>query len=47
MTLFGICLDFAKTVKEVEKGLTGWMDGAEKIEEYWREWVEKETVFVC
>jgi len=47
MTLFGICLDFAKTAKEVEKGLLGWMDGAEKIEEYWREWVEKETVFVC
>lgn len=47
MTLFGICLDFAKTVKEVEKGLLGWMDGAERIEEYWREWVEKETVFVC
>ena len=46
MTLFGICLDFAKTVKEVEKGLTGWMDGGERIEEYWREWVEKETVFV-
>jgi hypothetical protein len=47
MTLFGICLDFAKTVKEIEKGLLGWMDGAERIEEYWREWVEKETVFVC
>jgi hypothetical protein len=47
MTLFGICLDFAKTVKEVEKGLLGWMDGAERVEEYWREWVEKETVFVC
>jgi hypothetical protein len=46
MTLFGICLDFAKTVKEVEKGLTRWMDGGERIEEYWREWVEKETVFV-
>jgi hypothetical protein len=46
MTLFGICLNFAKTVKEVEKGLTGWMDGGERIEEYWREWVEKETVFV-
>jgi hypothetical protein len=47
MSLFGICLDFAKTVKEVEKGLTGWMDGGERIEEYWREWMEKETVFVC
>jgi len=47
MTLFGICLDFAKTVKEVEKGLLGWVDGGERIEEYWREWVEKETVFVC
>lgn len=47
MTLFGIVLDFAKTVKEVEKGLIGWQDGAERIEEYWREWVEKETVFVC
>jgi len=47
MTLFGICLDFAKTVKEVEKGLLGWVDGEERIEEYWREWVEKETVFVC
>jgi hypothetical protein len=47
MTLFGICLDFAKTVKEVEKGLLGWMDGGRRIEEYWREWVEKETVFVC
>ena len=47
MTLFGICLDFAKTVKEVEKGLLGWVGGAERIEEYWREWVEKETVFVC
>jgi hypothetical protein len=46
MTLFGIVLDFAKTVKEVEKGLLGWQDGAEKIEDYWREWVEKETVFV-
>lgn len=46
-TLFGIVLDFAKTAKEVEKGLLGWQDGAERIDEYWSEWVEKETVFVC
>jgi hypothetical protein len=45
-TLFGIVLDFAKTAKEVEKGLVGWQDGAEQIDQYWLEWVEKETVFV-
>lgn len=47
MTLFGLVLDFGKTVKEVEKGLVGWQDGAERVEGYWQEWVEKETVFVC
>jgi hypothetical protein len=46
-TLFSLVLDFAKTVKEVEKGLLGWEDGAERIETYRTEWVEKETVFVC
>lgn len=47
MTLFGLVLDFGKTVKEVEKGLLGWEDGAERVDEYWKEWVEKETIFVC
>lgn len=45
-TLFGLVLDLGKTVKEVEKGLLGWEDGAERVNEYWKEWVEKETVFV-
>ena len=31
MTLFGLVLDFGKTVKEVEKGLLGWEDGAERV----------------
>ena len=47
MTLFGLVLDFGKTVKEVEKGLLGWEDGAERVAGYWKEWVEKETIFVC
>lgn len=46
MTLFGLVLDFGKTVKEVEKGLVGWEDGAERVDAYWREWIEKETAFV-
>ena len=46
MALFGCILDLGKAVKEVERGLVGWQDGAERIEALVKEWDERETIFV-
>lgn len=46
MVLFGLVLDLGKTVKEVERGVRGWEDGVEKVDEIVKEWHEKEATFV-
>lgn len=46
MGLFGCILDLGKAVKEVERGMLGWQDGAERVERLNKEWHERETIFV-
>ncbi|WWC89400.1 uncharacterized protein L201_004324 [Kwoniella dendrophila CBS 6074] len=46
MTLLGLILNTGKILVEVEKGLKGWQDGKEQIEEIDKEWNEKEAVFL-
>lgn len=46
MVLFGLVLDLGKTVKEVERGVRGWEDGVEKVDEIEKEWHEKEATFL-
>ncbi|WWD17370.1 hypothetical protein CI109_101811 [Kwoniella shandongensis] len=46
MTLLGLVLDLGKTLKEVERGTIGWMQGGERVESIDKEWDEKEKVFL-
>ena len=46
MGLFGCVLDLGKTVKEIERGVVGWEEGADSVEAMAREWEERETIFV-
>lgn len=46
MGLFGCVLDLGKIVKEMERGVIGWMDGAEKVQAMAKDWEEREGIFV-
>ncbi|KAK8864332.1 hypothetical protein IAR55_001579 [Kwoniella newhampshirensis] len=46
MTLLGLVLDLGKVLKEVERGVVGWMQGGERVDVIAKEWEEKERVFL-
>ncbi|WVR07123.1 hypothetical protein IAU60_004164 [Kwoniella sp. DSM 27419] len=46
MTLLGLVLDLGKVLVEVDRGLKGWQDGKKKVDTVYKEWVEKEAVFL-
>ena len=46
MGLFGLILDLGKVVKEMKRGVVGWEDGADRVEEISADWQERDGVFV-
>lgn len=46
MTLMNLILDLGKTVKEVERGVLGTDEGAERVRSIRQDWTDKQAVFV-
>ncbi|ORY34063.1 Spc98 family-domain-containing protein [Naematelia encephala] len=46
MGLFGLVLDLGKVIKEIQRGIRGWEDGAERVRDIGKDWMEREAVFL-